>query len=348
MIKEFEEILQPLHWINPETIQSFKWQHAWVLNFIYIIPLFFIIRKVMNYFYFKSLKNNHAQTHAITSSFNYILHLSSYVPIVLCLLFLIIAMARPTIENKDITETHKGINILFALDISESMLIEDLKPNRLERAKKFMTELISNRTSDQIGILLFSGEPITHSPLTNDISFLNEKIKNIKYNAKFPKGTAIGSVLGAGINRLKNTSEGQRVLILISDGENTSGFLDPLSLADLCNEYDIKIVSIGLGKNGLFTYVDQNKTEQFVESKIDEKLLKTIAEKTDGLYFRIEQENQIKQLHATLDNYEKGSIESFTFTDTKDYYHVYLVYSIFFFILSIWIKPTFIYNLLEN
>jgi Ca-activated chloride channel family protein len=348
MNKEFEDILQPLHWINPDTIESFKWQHGWVLNLIYIIPVFFIIRKLMNFFYFKTLKNNHAQTHVIASGFNYFLHLISYVPITLTLVFLIVAMARPTIENKDITETHKGINILFALDISESMLIEDLKPNRLERAKKFMSQFILKRTSDQIGILLFSGEPITHSPLTNDQSFLSEKIKSIKYNSKFPKGTAIGSVLGAAINRLKNTSEGQRVLILISDGENTSGLLDPLSLADLCSEYDIKIVTIGLGKNGLFTYVDQNKNEQFVESKIDEKLLKTIAEKTDGLYFRIEQESQLQQLHATLDHYEKGSIESFTFTDTKDYYHVYLVYSIFFFLISIWIKPTFINNLLEN
>jgi Ca-activated chloride channel family protein len=347
-MKAFEEILQPLHWINPETFHLFKWQHEWVLNLIYLLPVLYLIRKGFNYFYFKPIYNNHTQTHVITSWFNYCLHLVSHLPIIISILFVIIALARPTIENKNITETHKGINIVFALDISESMLLEDLKPNRLERSKKFISELISKRKSDQIGILLFAGEPITHSPLTNDADFLQQKIKSIQYNPKFPKGTAIGTVLGAAINRLKNTTEGQRVLILISDGENTSGFLDPLTIADLCNDYGIKIVTIGLGKNGLFSYVDQNKTEQFVESKIDEKLLKAIAEKTEGLYFRIEQEYQLQKLHHTLDNYEKGSIESFTFTDTKDYYHIYLFYAMVFFIISIWIKPTFINNLLEN
>jgi Ca-activated chloride channel family protein len=255
----------------------------------------------------------------------------------------LIALARPQKIEDEVKQVTQGIDIMLVLDISESMGLEDLKPNRLESAKNVAREFINGRTSDRIGIVVFAGEAYSLSPLTTDYKLLNDFIASIKPDMIASAGTAIGDALGTGINRLKNSANKSKVIILLSDGDNTAGSLDPITVAKLGFAYGIKTYAIGIGRDGMVPY---NNT--MIESSLNENTLRKIAEIGEGKFFRASNASSLKEIFRNIDKYEKGEITESRFRNTEDFYHIYLIWGIVFFLCWLFLKITFLSNALED
>ena len=197
------------------------------------------------------------------------------------LLLIITALARPqVIDTSTRVKTNSGIDIIIAIDVSASMLAKDLKPNRLDALKNVADEFIKNRVSDRIGLVEYAGESYTKTPLTTDKSIILRSLKEIKYNNIIEGGTAIGMGLATSVNRIKDSKAKSKVIILLTDGVNNAGFIDPVTAAELAKEFEIKIYSIGLGTNGLaLSPVGIDSRGKFnyanVQVEIDEKLLES-------------------------------------------------------------------------
>ena len=208
------------------------------------------------------------------------------------LALLIVAMARPrTIDESTRIKTTKGIDIIIAIDVSSSMLARDLKPNRLESLKEVASRFIKARPNDRLGLVEYAGESYTRTPLTSDKSIVLSSLKTIKYNTIIEGGTAIGMGLATSVNRLKESRAKEKVIILLTDGVNNSGFIDPKIASELAVEFGIKVYTIGLGSNGMaLSPIGIKPNGSFlygnVQVEIDKKLLKEIAETTGGKYFR--------------------------------------------------------------
>jgi Ca-activated chloride channel family protein len=229
-------------------------------------------------------------------------------------LFLIIcALARPRTSKENVWEETEGIDILLVLDVSSSMLAEDFTINRkpysrLEVVKSVVGEFISEREQDRIGIVMFAGEPMTLCPLTTDYGVLNEFLDHAKIGV-LPDGTAIGDSMAFGINRLKNAKGKSKVIILLTDGANNAGQLDPLLSADLAASKNIKVYTIGVGRKGKVPMptMDPFRGKQYVlvEMRIDEDLLKQIAKKTGGQFFRATSTEGLREIYNDIDKMEK-------------------------------------------
>ena len=230
------------------------------------------------------------------------------------LLLIIIALARPqVIDTSTRVKTNSGIDIIIAIDVSASMLAKDLKPNRLDALKNVADEFIKNRVSDRIGLVEYAGESYTKTPLTTDKSIILRSLKEIKYNNIIEGGTAIGMGLATSVNRIKDSKAKSKVIILLTDGVNNAGFIDPVTAAELAKEFEIKIYSIGLGTNGLaLSPVGIDSRGKFnyanVQVEIDEKLLTQISEMTGGKYFRATDNNRLKEIYSDIDMLEKTEI----------------------------------------
>jgi len=226
---------------------------------------------------------------------------------VISLLIIIIARPQTNRTNEKITE---GIDIVIALDISGSMLARDFKPNRLEASKNIAIEFINKQEYDRIGLVVFAGESFTQCPVTIDHKVLINMFKGVKQGL-IEDGTAIGHGLATAVNNLKNSKSKSKIVILLTDGENNSGKIDPMTAADLAAKYNIKVYTIGVGKNG---YADMpvntifGQQLQKVEVKIDEETLKTISQKTGGMYFRATDNNSLKQIYEEINKLEKDKI----------------------------------------
>jgi Ca-activated chloride channel family protein len=256
---------------------------------------------------------------------------------------ILIALARPQKIHDQIEQWSEGIDILLLIDVSESMLLEDFTPNRLEASKNVAQEFVKGRHHDKIGLVIFSGDALSLSPLTSDYGLLNSFIKDVKQALIPSGGTAIGNAIGVGINRLRESNNKSKVMILLSDGDNTSGQLDPLLAAKLAYAYNIKIYTIGIGKDGLVPYGKTN-----VESSLNEATLRKIAETSEGKYYRASDMNGLKEIFQLIDKYEKAEIKETKFQDTDDYYQIYLIWGILFFLCWLFLKNTFLSNALED
>ena len=224
---------------------------------------------------------------------------------------LIIAMARPqstTNWEESITE---GIDIVLTMDISGSMLAQDLKPDRLEASKNVAMDFISKRINDRVGLVIFAGESFTQCPLTTDHNVLINLFKDVK-SGMVEDGTAIGMGLATAVNRLKDSEAISKVIILLTDGVNNSGMLTPLTAAEIAEKFGIRVYTIGVGTEGFAPYPFQTPfgiQYQDVEVKIDEKTLQDIATLTDGKYFRATNNNSLKEIYKDIDVLEKSKIE---------------------------------------
>jgi len=234
----------------------------------------------------------------------------------LALSFMIVALARPrSVDVNNKTRTTQGIDIVMAVDVSGSMLAKDLKPNRLEALKNVAGEFVDNRPNDRIGLVVYAAESYTKTPVTSDKQLVKEAIKSIKYDAAvLQDGTGIGVGLATAINRLKESKAKSRIIILLTDGVNNSGFIDPRMAADMAKEFGIKVYTIGLGTNGkaLFPYSinpDGTFNYQMMPVEIDETLMKEIAKKTDGTYFRATSNSKLKDIYEQINKLEKTEIE---------------------------------------
>lgn len=236
----------------------------------------------------------------------------------LALSAIIVAMARPQTEDISTrTKTTKGIDIVMAIDVSSSMLARDLKPNRLTALKEVAANFIEERRNDRIGLVVYAGESYTKTPITSDKSIVLNSLKEITYG-ELTDGTAIGMGLATSVNRLKESKSASKVIILLTDGVNNSGFIEPQTAADLAIEFNIRTYTIGLGTNGnALSPIAYNEDGSFRygmrQVEIDEDLLKDIARTTGGKYFRATDNEKLEAIYEEINKLEKTEVEEFKY-----------------------------------
>ncbi len=253
-------------------------------------------------------------------TFRVILFHSLFVMRLMALALLIIALARPQTSSSRQDITIEGIDIVMALDISGSMLAEDFRPNRLEAAKEVAMHFVAGRPDDRIGLVIFSGEAFTQCPLTRDHAVLANVFQSIR-TGMIEDGTAIGDGLATAVNRLKDSKAISKVIILLTDGENNMGAMDPASAAEIARMFGIRIYAIGVGTIGMAPYPFRTPfgtQYQNVEVRIDEPLLKSMAEMTGGQYFRATNNQKLKAIYEEIDQLEKSKIDVTEFTRKKE------------------------------
>ena len=264
----------------------------------------------------------------------------------LALALLITAMARPqTVDVSTRTKTTRGIDIVMAIDVSASMLAKDLKPNRLEALKLVAAEFIQGRPNDRIGLVEYAGESYTKTPITSDKSIVLRSLKEIEYNTIIEGGTAIGMGLATAVNRIKDSKAKSKVIILLTDGVNNSGFIDPITASELAVEYGIKTYTIGLGTNGMaLSPVALSRDGKFqygrVQVEIDEDLLKEIAEATGGQYFRATDNKKLKEIYKEIDKLEKTEVEEFKFYNYEEKYRPLVLWAGLLLLLEVLLRFT--------
>ncbi len=240
---------------------------------------------------------------------------------ILALSSLIIAMARPrTVDISNQTKTTKGIDIVMAIDVSGSMLAKDLKPNRMEALKRVASDFVDERPNDRIGLVLYASEAYTKTPVTSDKAVVMEAIKSIKYDTTLQDGTGIGMGLATAVNRLKDSKAKSKIIILMTDGVNNAGFIEPETAADIAKQYGIKVYTIGIGTNGMAEFPYQMTPQgqilfQMMKVEIDENLLKSIARKTDGQYFRATSNSKLAEIYGAINKLETSEVKELRFYD---------------------------------
>ena len=221
---------------------------------------------------------------------------------VLALILIVLAIARPqSVDVSTRTKTNKGIDIVMAIDISSSMLAQDLKPNRLSSLKRVASAFIDDRISDRIGLVVYAAESYTKTPVTTDKLILKQSLSEINYEPLLEDGTAIGMGLATSVNRLKDSRAKSKIIILLTDGVNNSGFIDPKIATELAVEYGIKTYTIGLGSNGnarapVGLLPNGSFRYGITKVEIDEDLLKEISKSTGGLYFRATNNKKLEEM----------------------------------------------------
>lgn len=242
--------------------------------------------------------------------------------------FIIIAIARPQSTSSWQNSTTLGIDIVISMDISGSMLAQDLKPDRLEASKKVALEFISKRPNDRMGLVIFSGESFTQCPLTTDHQVLQNLFKDVK-SGMIEDGTAIGMGLATAANRLKDSESISKVIILLTDGVNNQGSIAPLTAAKIAEKFGIRVYTIGVGTEGFAPYPFKtpfgNTVYQDVEVKIDEKTLQDIAATTNGKYFRATSNKALEEIYLEIDQLERSKINVKEYSKKKEEFRI-LIY----------------------
>ena len=290
-------------------------------NYNFINPEFLYLLAIpIAYIIWLSLRKRNLSSEILFSNTKSIKHLKTLkiklrnLPIILKLIsccLLIFALARPQSSINWEESTTEGIDIVLSMDISGSMLAEDLKPNRLEASKDVAVDFISKRINDRIGLVIFSGESFTQCPLTTDHNVLINLFKDVK-SGMVEDGTAIGMGLATAVNRLKDSNAISKVIILLTDGVNNKGVVAPFTAAEIAKKFGIRVYTIGVGTEGFAPYPFQTPfgiQYQDVEVQIDEKTLQDIASVTDGKYFRATNNSKLKEIYKDIDKLEKSKIE---------------------------------------
>ena len=235
----------------------------------------------------------------------------------LILILIIIALSRPRIVDKISETSVEVVDMILVLDISSSMLADDFKPNRLEAVKKTAVNFINSRKSDRIGIIVFAGESFIQCPLTVDKSVLKSLIDEINIVSKEYDGTAIGMAIANATNRLRKSLVKSKVMVLLSDGSNNSGEIDPRTSAELASQYDIKIYTIGAGTNQAFTRIPGRG---LIKNEIDEETLMFIANTTGGKFFRATDIQALESIYSEIDTLERSEIEVKEYSNYSETY----------------------------
>ncbi|PGH40204.1 MAG: hypothetical protein CRN43_04420 [Candidatus Nephrothrix sp. EaCA] len=337
-----------LDWFSPSAFETFTWDRPVFLWLLLSVPFIFIARGLLRYFF--------GQKYAVavlakewSSSLSAWLRFIPEIILAVSLMLLILSLARPQRSTEQAEQWSEGIDIVLALDISQSMMIEDFRPNRLEAAKEVARAFISQRPSDRIGLVIFSGEAFSLSPLTTDHDVLFSYLKELSFDQIDSRGTAIGSALAVVTNRMRESTAKSKVCILISDGDNTAGNIDPITAAELASAYSVKIYSILVGKEGLVP-MGKNMFGQpnMVENTVDESTMRKIAAIGSGEFFRVADNHALKNTFAKIDQYEKEEIKETRFKNSTDYYYVYLRWALCFWLLWLLMKSAFLTNALED
>ncbi len=335
-------------WFRPEVLRSFSWDSPEFFYLIGLIPILFFLR----WLFFVRLRQKFEIALPKKDVKWEASSLLRFVPDLIFSLFILmvlIALARPQKTNESVEQWTEGIDIMIVLDVSESMDLQDFRPNRLEAAKDVAREFIQGRFQDRIGMVVFSGEAYSLAPLTTDYELLYSNIDDIHLKMIPKSGTAIGSALGVAVNRMRESETKTKVMILLSDGESNVGNIDPITAAELAAAYGIKIYTIGVGKEGNVPYgKDFFGRTQYVESSLDESVLRKIAEIGTGKFFRASNNDALEEIFLTIDKYEKAEIKETRYKDTMDYYMAYLYWAIIILLIWMLLKNTFMVNALED
>lgn len=326
-------------------ISNISFQYPYLLFLLLLLPLMFIYqryydkRKATNIIY-----SDISQFATARKTFKLrIRQLPDYFRM-LAVALIIIAIARPQLNTSKDEKSIEGIDIVLTLDVSTSMLAEDFKPNRLESAKSVAKEFIENRKNDNIGIVVFAGEAYTKCPSTIDHTVLLNLLSSTE-SGQIDDGTAIGDGLATAINRVKDTKAKSKVIILITDGVNNMGAIDPLTAASIAKEYNIRIYTIGIGKKGHAPYpfyTPFGKQYQNVEVKIDEDLLKEVANTTGGQYFRSTKNSSLQEIFKEIDKMEKTKIDVSLYKHTKDIGGSFILLALIILIIEMLLRKTYL------
>lgn len=335
-------------WFSPGVFQNFSWQNEYILYLLLLIPLVLLIRWIV--------RRNFSQKLPVSIPKEKIrwnpLTILRFIPNLLMAIVLgliIVALARPQKTNEKVEQWTEGIDIMLVVDISESMQIEDFKPNRLEAAKKVAENFINGRFQDRIGMVVFSGDAYSLSPLTTDYDLLKQYIDQISFDMIENRGTAIGSALAVATNRMRESDSKSKVVILLSDGDNTAGNIDPITAAKLAHAYNIKIYTIAIGKDGRVPFgKDFFGRTRYVENTLDETTLREIAKIGEGQFFRVSDNQALAQVFNLIDSLEKAEIKETRFKDTTDFYYVYLQWAIILLLGWMALKSSFLSNILQD
>ena len=251
-----------------------------------------------------------------------------------------IALARPQLTNKWSSQSTEGIDIMMALDISGTMLAEDLRPNRLEAAKKVASDFVIARPNDQIGLVVFAGESFTQCPLTTDHAVLVNLFKSVEYGM-VEDGTAIGLGLANAVNRMKDSETKSKVIILLTDGSNNRGDIDPQTAAEIAKTYGIRVYTIGVGSYGQARVPVQTPIgKQYItmDNEFDETTLRSIAETTGGQYFRAKDNTSLKAIYDQIDQMEKTKLRVREFSKHTENFMPFLYAALICLLLALIIR----------
>jgi len=263
------------------------------------------------------------------------------------LALVIIALARPQSSMSGEKLHTEGIDIVLVLDISGSMLAEDLRPNRIEASKSVADEFISARENDRIGLVIFSVESFTQCPLTLDHSVLKNLLSKVK-NGMVADGTAIGTALANAVNRLKDSDAKSKVMILLTDGVNNRGEIDPQTAGEIAKTFEIRVYTIGVGSRGMAPYPVQTPSGtryQNMPTDLDEPMLTKIADMTGGQYFRATNNKELKKIYDDIDKMEKTKIETFSYRRHTDLFYSWLGFAIFILFVEIGLSQSYLRKL---
>ncbi|MEH0157940.1 VWA domain-containing protein [Limibacter armeniacum] len=337
-----------IKWFDWGTLSNFEWQAPQLLWLVPLVPLIFLLRWLLH-FKFRQKLDIALPEQKVQSSKMALLRFIPVVFLSLAIMLLLVALARPQETNEQVEQWTEGIDIMLVLDISHSMQIEDFTPNRLDAAKKVAKNFIDGRFQDRIGLVIFAGEAISYAPLTTDYTLLKKLIDDISFDMVEKPGTAIGSALGVALNRMRESDSKSKVVVLLSDGENTAGSIAPKTAAELCFAYGVKVYSIGVGKDGPVPYgTDMYGRPRYIEESLDETALREIAKIGQGKFFRATNNQALSQIFEVIDQYEKAEIKETRYKDTQDFYYIYLLHGLIFFLLWLVTKGTFLTNGLED
>lgn len=335
-------------WFYPSTLKSFVWANNDFLYIVPFVPLLLLFRWII-YIKFRQKLEYAFTSRQIKSN---PITLLRFIPDTFFCLFIamiLLSLARPQKTNEQVDLYSEGIDIMLCIDISESMLIEDFKPNRLESAKKVATKFIQGRFQDRIGLIIFAGDAFSLCPLTADYELLYTYLREVNKEMIQKQGTAIGSAIAVGTNRMLESKSKTKVMILISDGENTAGNIEPITATKLAKAFNIKIYTIGVGQDGRVPYgKDMFGNVNYVQNTMNETTLRQIADIASGKYYRASSANALQHIFERIDKYEKAEIKETRFKDTRDFYFVYLTWGLVFFLLWMLCKNTFLTNALED
>ena len=324
---------------------NFEFQNPEFLWLLILIPLLAV------WYFFTRKKDTALLTIPSVKGFKASSVISKLKPVLyalrlLALAAIIVALARPrNVSVSKRTKSNRGIDIIMAIDVSASMLAKDLKPNRLEALKNVAIDFVDRRPNDRIGIVVYAGESFTQTPITSDKSIVKRTIDGIQWG-QLEDGTAIGMGLGSGVNRLKESKAKSKVIILLTDGVNNSGNLDPKTATELAKELNIKVYTIGIGTNGMAEspYSRDPRTGRFVyrnmKVEIDEALLKDIANQTEGKYFRATNNTSLKEIYDEIDKLEKTKIEEFKYYNYQEKFRIFVFMAIGFLLLEFILRNT--------
>ncbi len=337
-----------LDWFNIQDIVFANYEFLWLLLIVPLLALYYYFKNnrlfpTLNYSNFYLIKDIPASFKVQSRWFPYVLRL-------LVVTLLIIALARPQSVSSGKDVQTEGIDIMISLDVSLSMLAKDFKPNRLEVAKDVIQEFVDNRPNDRIGMVIFGGEAFTQCPLTTDHKILKTLIEKVKAGS-LGQGTAIGLGLANAVARLKDVSSKSKVIILVSDGVNNTGEIDPLTAGELAKTYNIRVYTIGVGSRGkalqpVAMYPNGELQYDYVDVEIDEALMKKISDETGGKYFRATDNNSLRKIYQEIDKMEKNIIYEKNYTNRKDLYYPLVFVAMIFLLLEFTLQKIYYRSIL--